>query len=668
MMRSRKSALAAQTIATAILWLLTATASHGASLPGATPPSQNNSETLDAASDLPAVSGYILAGQFPDRDTANAAARQFEHSGFATLINLHRRPDELVTVYFGPFRRAEDAERLRQRLLSQNVDAFVFETTLDHNFVVHAGAFATLAAAEKRLRELKPLELPPPSLGRKRATTTLYQLWVDVSERTQVPRAPAPIAKPMPMSVAPVPVPVPPAPGPRAIEPIAPPVLTTRMTGTQPAEPPQPEPVSELPDPATAKPVLEGYTSGTFDVESRNWRQRNQAAGALALTTTYRAVAATPDGRYTFAAGIRADFWTQAAVRDAAQTSVDYLPSFIGFHETTNTWSLGFQRIDWNRSPTDSALDGLATRDLTRFVLDDELERRRRANAAIQWQHIENSTKLEVAWLPLFRPAELPDAASIWHPINRERGQMRGLEESGTLRTLIQGGTVGDPAPRFNGGIGIRATQIKGSRYQGYTAQHYRRSEPYFVVNPGIQAPIKTGIPAAQALASSTGPTLSAVHPSTWLLGLEEGSDNWHFEVAWSSATPATRDTLAYITVPAATWQTSLRLLPAQSVSHWLTLSGTHLMTQDAVLDRKNTLRIAGNTWVHDIDSDWRWGTQYLIGLDHPELHLNPYIIYMGFNKTEVSLGLHIFGGARSTEFGYHNDHNQIALAWSGHY
>jgi|GEM_PF-6690533 len=666
-MRSRNNAFTAQTVAITLVWLLATAASHGASLPSAAPLIQDKPVSAETAPDFPAISGYILAGQFSDRETANTAARQFENSGFATLVKLQRYPDELVTVYFGPFRRAEDAEHLRQRLLSQHVEAFVFETALDQSFVVHAGAFATLAAAEKRLRELKGLELPPPSLGRKQVTTNRYQLWVDVSERTVIVKAPAPLAKPTSIIVAPMPPPL--APADKPIEPI----MSTATASRPPSihhvvEPPPPEPVSEMADPIAEKPVLEGYTGSSFDFESRHWRQRNQAAGALALTATYRAAAATPDGRYTFAAGIRADIWTQAAVRDGSQTAVDYLPSFIGFHEATDTWSLGFQRIDWNRSPTDSALDGLATRDLTHFVLDDELERRRRANAAIQWQHVENSTKLEVAWLPLFRPAELPDAASIWHPINRERGQMRGLEENDTLRTLIQEGTVSNPAPSFNGGLGIRSTQIKGKRYQGYTAQHYRRSEPYFAINPGIQPSIKGGATAAQALASSTGPTLSAVHPSTWLLGLEEGSDNWHFEVAWSSAAPATRDTLAYTTVPVATWQSSLRLLPAQSVSHWLTLSGTHLLTQDALLDRKNTVRITGNTWVHDADSDWRWGTQYLIGLDHPELHLNPYIIYMGFNKTEINLGLHIFGGARSTEFGYHNDHNQIVLAWSGRY
>lgn len=645
------------------LWLAIAP-TLAAPLPGLTTPSRDALEGLEAAPDFPATSGYVLAGQFSNREAAAAAAAQFERGGTSTFTDVRRQPAELTIVYFGPFERAEQANRAMQQLREHQVKAFVFETPLQHSFVVHAGAFSTPASAEKQAQELKSLGLSGVKSGRKAVSADTFRVWVDITEK------PAPLPAPAPRIAVPA---VPPAAMPAPVAPPAPVVPEPPLTEALPLPIPAP-----VPPPAAAfaelneePPLLTGRTRASWRAESRHWRQHSEPAAAFALSGAYSLSAATPDGAFALAAGIRGDYWTQAAVQDGSTLSVDYLPSFVAYREGANTWSLGFQRIDWNRAPDDSALDGLATRDLNHFILDTDIERRRRANAAVYWQRSERSTTLEAVWLPFFRPAELPDTASIWHPVNRERGRIRGLEDNAVLREFARNGAVSAEAPGVggNGGGGVRMTHTKGRRYQAFAAQYLRRSEAYFSLSQSALALVQSGATPAQALAATSGPTLDITHPTTWLLGMEEGSDTWHFEVAWSSASPVTLNDLSTSTAQRATWQASLKIAPNQPrLEHWITLSGSHLLTSDTVLDRAHTLRLAGNARALSTDRDWRWGTRYLVGLDHAELHLNPYIMYVGFNNTDVTFGAHVFGGARLTEFGYHGDHNHIELGWASRY
>ncbi len=584
-------------------------------------PAEFNVDRADASEippNSPATLGYVLAGQFSSPEQAASAREEFQRQGTATFTDSLSKSVELITVYFGPFDQAALAERLIKKLRLHLIDAFVFEGVPSRHFVVHVGAFTTSAFAEARMRELEGAGLLGFKVGRKQVSSRTYRLWVRVDVE-RVERA-APVAEvTLPVATVPVPVVVSVMDRVADVE-IVPADVAVTDVG------PSPLPVVGLAaDALVAMPLLTGRTRASWRVLSWNWRQRGEPASAVDAIGRNSAAASTLDGRFKFDVGVRGDFWWQSALQSGTMLAVDFLANSVSYHEEANTWSVGLQRINWNRAPQDSGLDGLATRDLSHFLLDSELEQRRRVNVAALWRRTEDKGTLEVVWLPVFRPAHLPKLESIWHPVNRERGRIRGLENNSLLGEIARNGTVSEDPVRWNSAWGIRMTRASGRRFQGVTMQNFQRSEPYFVVSPSLRVAMAEGLPPARALARSTGPALDIIHPATWLIGMEEGSDSWHFEVAWSSTNPVTLNDLTTATASLATWQSSVKVLPRElGLKHWITLSGTHLLTSDTVLDRTNTLRLSGHAQAWNADRTWRWGAHYLVGLDHVELHLNP--------------------------------------------
>ena len=126
-----------------------------------------------------------------------------------------------------------------------------------------------------------------------------------------------------------------------------------------------------------------------------------------------------------------------AARANHREMLADYSDTYVRYRSGNTRLTLGAQTIIWGRADEIPLADRVSRADLTRFVLDD-LPDRRRAQLAARWEQTLGEYKLDAVWLPVFRGAQLPDAASVWSPINRTTGQIIGIAPSPALAGLVK--------------------------------------------------------------------------------------------------------------------------------------------------------------------------------------------------------------------------------------
>lgn len=357
---------------------------------------------------------------------------------------------------------------------------------------------------------------------------------------------------------------------------------------------------------------------------------------------------------------------------DAHRLRADYTENFVRWRGDGFRFTAGTQNITWGRTDEIPPTDQLSRVDLTRLNLDP-LAERRRAVPALRLEKTLGEYKLDTVWVPSLQPAELPPWKSVWHPVDRTRGVMLGVAPDPVFTYLVQNGSFAEDKSGAGGG-GFRLTRTGGSFDWGLSVQRARRSTPYYQLNPEFRNNlIANAGNYVLALAATTGPTFTAVHPMSTVLGgeleFQAAGATWRMEATRSSDVPATTQDLRYIQVPALDVVAGMEFYPGDADTRvTLQLASHHLSTSESLVERKTFNAVTGDI-EHPFGGDrWRLNLRWLAGLNHRDNYVSPKLTYRGFEPHELYVAAHFYGGDAQGLGGFHRDHDLVMLGWQVRY
>lgn len=540
------------------------------------------------------------AKEFDDDAQARAYARDLGARGIATEIKTERRLSRLTTLSVGSYTHRFEAELVLGLLQKNRIDAWIYPLRNGKGFMVHAGAMLDPRNVAERRAQLEALGFQNIVVGQKRTFQEGYRV---------IPQDDAP---------------------------------------------PRSRPASE---PAALKGSL---LRGDFSA----WRD-----GSKAMTGNYFNASLTtawhPEPTWLIRAGLRLDATEQSGATSFRRASADYEETFAEFRTPTSRWAVGAQKIQWGGGMLESLADRLSTVDYTRYLLDPDIALRRRANLAVRWERAGEDYDTDMVWQPLFRPAVLPEADSIWSPIDTSRGRILGLQPTDTLKELVKNGSVMERPPSV-GGLGLRLWRSRGHHYRAVTLQYTAASLPYYRLDDNVRTLVAGGTDPAAAVAAASSPTFTTAHPTGWVFSVTEENRLWRFETAVLSAVPVTYADYRMDTVNAVEWAigAKMRLREDPGTGFEMQLAGRRLGTDAEILDRAMPIAVSGAVIKSTPGSPWRFGFDFLFGLDALEIHVNPRVEFTDRRYYRLALGTHLFMGASTTASGYHNSHSLVSLSW----
>jgi hypothetical protein len=420
------------------------------------------------------------------------------------------------------------------------------------------------------------------------------------------------------------------------------------------------DPADDLPPPSASKPRAHGFQpSLKYGVDDLLLE-----VGALPDATeadTYSTLRAKayvlwqPSRDWEFRAGARVDGAVQnGGVSDFNDLSADYTDTYVRYRSGDTRLTLGAQTIIWGRADEVPLADRVSRADLTRFVLDD-LPDRRRAELAARWEQTLGDFKLDAVWLPLFKAAELPDASSVWSPINLTTGQIIGIAPSPTVSYIVNNAVISEDE-HGSGGGGVRLTKTGGLIDYGVTLARSRQSQPYYLIG---------GTPAA--------PTLTGIHPFNNFAGADMEMENdgitWRMELGYTDAIPVTLPSAATTYVPSLDWVGGMEFFPGgQNTRINLQLVAQALQTDQSILQLTEYYGANGEIETKFGQDRWTAGLRFFGGFNVRNLYLNPEISYAGWEPISIYVGYHYFNGEDRTLAGFQEDHSMAVLGMRGQF
>lgn len=365
--------------------------------------------------------------------------------------------------------------------------------------------------------------------------------------------------------------------------------------------------------------------------------------------------------RWSMRLGARVDGQLQYAnLPDYDVLEFDYDESWVRFHG--NSWQVtaGAQRIIWGRTDELSPTDRLSTRDFTRLSLDP-LEYRRRANPALRLEWFGDNQKLDLVVLPSFRESELPDSDSIWFPIDSDSGAVAGLPLPRELQPALVGAQLRNEIST-GAGAAIRYSKSLESWDYALTVQRVNNPDPYF----SLASPPTLDRPAQ----------LDTIYPRTWVLGgdfaLDRGRYTLRGELAYLSDSPYTDATDLNVRFgEELSWALGADIFPGDGdLRVTAQLTGKHLFSTENAIDFQDIVTLVG-----DIESPfqaagfpWRYRLRYSVRLDESATYLNPELVFIALEPSEIYLGLHFFEGDYGTAEGFYENRDMIVIGWRGRF
>ncbi len=352
---------------------------------------------------------------------------------------------------------------------------------------------------------------------------------------------------------------------------------------------------------------------------------------------------------WEYAVGVRLDAQAQGGTNDYSRGKLDYTENYLRWRNPEMRVTLGTQNLLWGRVDEIPPVDRLSRADLSHFVLD-KLPDRRRAVPAVRVESFQGDFKIDAVWVPFFDPAILPDADSVWHPVDTVNARVLGL---GTV-PLAPGMSIalGKEEDGGSGGGGVRVTHTGGDIDYGFSVQRARQSVPYYKITPGV--PVVT---------------LTAVHPFSWVVGGELETQmagaTWRLEATWSSDMPVTTPTtFAYRTEAASDLVMGVEFFPGDGETRITLQLAGHKTHTDSALDRTEFYSLNGEIERTFVQGRWRGNLRFFSGLDEHDVYLNPKLTYLGIDRHELFIAAHLFSGAEQTLGGFHEDHNMLSIGW----
>ncbi|MHB1213368.1 MAG: DUF1302 family protein [Thiobacillus sp.] len=353
-----------------------------------------------------------------------------------------------------------------------------------------------------------------------------------------------------------------------------------------------------------------------------------------------------PSRSWEFRAGARLDGMQQdGGSADHRELLADYTDTYVRYRSGDTRLTLGAQTIVWGRVDEIPLADRVSRADLTRFVMDD-LADRRRAQLAARWEQNFGDYKLDAVWLPVFRGAQLPDAASIWSPVNRTTSQIIGIDPA--LTTPWVSATHIDEDEHGSGGGALRLTKTGDAIDYGVTLARTRQSLPYY----------RLDLPALR---------LTAVHPFNTFVGadlaLVSGGLTWRMEAGYTDDVPVTLATTAMDTTHSLDWIGALEFFPGGGDTRInLQLLAHALQTDRSILELKEYYGANGEIETRFGQGRWKAGMRFSSGFNVKDLYLSPKLSYVGWEPHELYIAAHYFDGDARTLGGFHQDHSLITM------
>ena len=259
--------------------------------------------------------------------------------------------------------------------------------------------------------------------------------------------------------------------------------------------------------------------------------------------------------------------------------------------------------------------------------------------------------------LPVFREAEFPDAESVWFPFDPSTGSIAGLPLSREAKQLLRGASVRNEIDG-EAGYALRFTSVGSSLDYALTVQRVHNPEPYFTIG----RPPTLAVPAE----------LQAIYPRTWVIGGDAGyaAGAWTFraEAAWLSDSPYTnRATFAVDTTEEFNWVIGAEVFPGDGDLRLTTqLTGKHLVNAIDAIDWEDIITINGELEApfNAAGTPWTARIRYSFRLDEQAYYINPEIIFVGWEPSEIYLGVHVFDGDEGTQEGYYSERDTMVLGW----
>jgi hypothetical protein len=517
----------------------------------------------------------------------------------------------------------------------------------DGGYTVQAGAFQNLAFAERHAQRLRAAGLQPVSLQAVALAppATVQSPHIDSVEAVAPPER----------DVSPRPAPAAAPPSAATMASTAPLVLAFGDAAPPPVMHPADAPASPVAfELSRVQAETMAFTGGH---RLARHGQFLHATGGLAWQA-----AATTELRLT----ARGDAFWQSGWRDYSEALLDYDEVYLRHRWSRMRVTAGAQRIAWGRVDEIAPTDRLSVVDLTRMVLD-RLPERRRTVPAVRAEWFGLPGKLDLVWIPAFRPAELPDDDSAWHPVNRRDGRLLGLPRSDLQRTLVQAGRFDDDESGSGGGALRYSRELSGFDY-ALTAQRVRHSTPYYELDDRVRRALATGasVPAAVALAPDT---FVGRHPYTWVLGGDAGfvtgRTAWRAEAAWLSAVPVTDAVGAFDTVDAINAVIGAEFYPGdRDIRVNLQLGANVLLGPASLLDRRRRYFTNGTVFYPFGHGRFEFETRYALGLNTRDVYINPELRFLFLDAQQFYVAAHVFRGSDDTLGGFFHDNSGVTLGW----
>ncbi len=370
----------------------------------------------------------------------------------------------------------------------------------------------------------------------------------------------------------------------------------------------------------------------------------------------------------------RVDAYKQHGKRgtDINDLNLDYEDNYLRYRDENVRLTLGTQTIRWGRVDIIAPTDNMVTMDLSRGVLPnwDDLYR---ASLAMRAELFSGKNKLDFVYLPKFREAELPDdKENVWYPINFRKGEILGGKITPISKTILQNARVDDKVDG-EGGMGLRFSSNINAIDYALTVQRVRLSAPSYKINEKFRQDLFINPQAAIANQYSYGYTYTEEHPRNWIVG-GDMAFQWkdytlRFEGAWFSDMPATTKNLEYKKYDGFRWASGVEFYPGDADTRViLQLSGTHIDEKEKIVDRDNSLTLAGESESLFYNNRWRFNTKFSLGLDMKDIYVSPEIAFLGWEPFEIYTAVHYFDGSDRSMGGFYRENSMITFGWRGRY
>ena len=142
------------------------------------------------------------------------------------------------------------------------------------------------------------------------------------------------------------------------------------------------------------------------------------------------------------------DGYSESGGDDIDEAQIGIGETYIRYNGSAMRLTAGYQTVIWGRIDELPPIDRLSSQDQIRFILDD-LPDRRQPRPMLRVESFFGENKLDLVYAPTFEEPGLPEEGTIWHPIDRQRGEILGLAGNPDLQNIIRNAEIDDHAERL---------------------------------------------------------------------------------------------------------------------------------------------------------------------------------------------------------------------------